>query len=113
MYTNLLDYFESSVKTFPNKTALADENHSLSYEEVSRAAKSIASFISQKKVHNRPVAVFIDRNIESVVAFWGIIYSGNFYVPIDCQLPSKRIELILNTLEPEMIINCAPPVPAN
>ena len=34
----------------------------------------------------------------------GVIYSGNFYVPIDITQPKKRIDLILETLEPSLII---------
>ena len=37
----------------------------------------------------------------------GIVYSGNFYVPIDPTMPAKRIELILDTLQPVMILSAA------
>jgi amino acid adenylation domain-containing protein len=46
------------------------------------------------------VVVFVDRNIESLVSFFGVAYSGNFYVPLDISMPKMRIELILQTLNP-------------
>ena len=32
---------------------------------------------------NEPIAVIIDRNVESICCFMGIAMSRNFYVPID------------------------------
>lgn len=105
MMINVLEYLENSVMHFPQKTALADENSSVSYLELQRRAQALGSCLSGFNVKNHPIAVLIDRNIESVIAFFGIVYSGNFYVPIDSQLPLKRIELILKTLSPECIIS--------
>ncbi len=34
----------------------------------------------------------------------GVVYSGNFYTILDTKSPAERIELILSTLEPEIII---------
>ena len=51
-----------------------------------------------------PVAVFIDRSIESLTGFFGAVYSGNFYVPIDRQMPAARTRLILDTLDPVVIL---------
>jgi amino acid adenylation domain-containing protein len=65
-------------------------------------ARRIGTFIIEDTNYARrePVVVFVDRNIESLVSFISIAYSGNFYVPIDIQMPKLRIELILNTLQP-------------
>ena len=44
------------------------------------------------------------QNIESLVSFMAIAYSGNFYVPIDIQMPKERIKLILKTLNPLAVV---------
>lgn len=49
--------------------------------------------------------VLIDRNLESIVLFMGIVYSGNFYVPVDASLPLKRIQSIAQTLSPAAILS--------
>ena len=105
METNILEYLEYSAKQYGNKIAIADEHHQISYSLLANTAQRIGSYISSKAIYNEPIAVLIDRNLESIVAFLGIVYSGNFYVPIDNQLPAKRIELILNTLAPKIIIS--------
>jgi amino acid adenylation domain-containing protein len=102
MIINVLQYLESSVKKVPTKIAFADENNKISYEDLQKYSKRIGSEIHRKS-HGQirqPIVVFVDRNIESIVAFMAVAYSGNFYVPIDIQMPKKRVELILETLNP-------------
>jgi len=41
---------------------------------------------------------------ETVTAFFGIIRSGCFYVPVDEEMPKMRIQLILETCKAEVII---------
>ena len=50
----------------------------------------------------------IDRTLESVVAFWGVLLSGNFYVPIDPSLPDKRLMDIYETVQPELVLTTTP-----
>ena len=41
---------------------------------------------------------------KEVTAFFGVIRGGNFYVPIDEEMPRVRIKLILKNVQPEIII---------
>lgn len=106
MKINVLEYLEDSVKREPEKTAFADQHKSITYQELEEQAKRIASYIfKQGNWRNRPIAVVIDRNIESLILFLGVVYSGNFYVPVDHTMPQQRIGLILDTLDPVMILS--------
>ena len=107
MINNVLQFLETDARLYSDKTALEDEIKSITYSEFETAAKKIGSFIAGKTnaTTNSPVAVLIDRNIESIVAFMGVVYSGNFYVPIDASMPTERIRLIFDTLNPIIIID--------
>lgn len=106
MVTNIIYYLERAVKKYPDKSAIADENIEFTYKEYQNFSKKVASFLIEKGIIcKKPVAVLIDRNVYSVVAFIGCAYSGNFYVPIDCTMPIERVELILNSLKPSIIID--------
>lgn len=108
MITNVLQYLEDSAEKNPEKILFADEKESITYLELMNRAKCIGSFIAGRTGEkNKPIAVLIDRNIRSLLAFMGIVYSGNFYVPIDMSMPVQRVELILRTLEPLLILDAA------
>jgi D-alanine--poly(phosphoribitol) ligase subunit 1 len=102
MIINVLEYLEQSEKNFPNKIVFADEHNSITYNALKDYAQRIGTAVLQEtdEAQRQPVVVYVDRNIESLVLFMGIAYSGNFYVPIDIQMPKLRIELILKTLNP-------------
>jgi len=107
MKYNVLQFLEQQAKRVPHKIALADEHHSITYAEYQEQAQKIGSFILKKvgNKRNLPIAVLINRNITSIIAFMGVVYSGNFYVPVDMTMPEERIELIYNKLNPILIID--------
>ena len=107
MICNVLQYLEESERRFPDRIALDDGTESLTYRHYAENARRIGTYAA-KKAEGRmgaPIAVLIDRNIRSVCTFMGVVYSGNFYVPIDMTMPQSRIELIFNALQPILVID--------
>lgn len=114
MYINVLELLEENVRENPDRVALCDENESVTYLELYNRAKKIAGYIINNTAFDeglaatvrlpKPVAVCIDRNIRSIILFFGIVYSGNFYVPIDINMPKERIGLIFEDLNPIMTL---------
>lgn len=105
MQRSVLDYLEQSAERFPDKTVFADQENSVAYREFREQAKAVGTGLAAGiQVRNCPVMVLIERKIESLVGFFGVVYSGNFYVPVDYQMPAKRIELMIETLSPRAVI---------
>ena len=107
MIYNVLQYLEQQAERVSDKTALADQYRSVTYAEYQAQAQKIGSFIIKQTENkqNLPIAVLIDRNINSIIAFMGVIYSGNFYVPVDMTMPKERVDLIYNKLNPVLILD--------
>lgn len=104
MQYNVLEYLERTVKRFPEKTAYANDRESITFREVYQQARAVGTFLSRKGIYKQPVVVFMDKHPRAVVAFFGVVYGGNFYVPIEEEMPRFRIELILKNLEPRAVI---------
>ncbi len=107
MIYNVLQYLERNAADDPDKIALSDDTEQLTYSGYIDTAKRIGTAISRTvdAQTGKPVAVLIDRNIRSICAFMGVVYSGNFYVPIDMTMPEERIKLIYDTLGPIAVID--------
>lgn len=105
MQINVLEYLENTVKKYPNKLAFTDVNNKYSFKQFDNLAKSIATGIVKKIVKvNSPIVVLVDRNVESLISMMAVLYSGNFYVPLDNKMPKKRLEDIISQVNPSLII---------
>ena len=104
MQRNVLEYLEATAPRLPDKVAFSDGLDSLTFGQVSRAARGIGTFLAQKGLEREPVVVFMEKHPKSVAAFFGVAYSGCFYVPIDEEMPLYRVELIFQTLKPRAVL---------
>lgn len=98
------DYLDDSAKKYPDKIAFADSNREITFSEVKNEALKIAANLSEISLFKKPVVIYIDKSVEVLVSFMGIAYSGNFYTLIDTGMPLSRIEKIMETLNPSVII---------
>ena len=104
MQNHVLDYLDSTVKRVPDKIAFANENDALTFQEVYDQNRAVATFFMEKGLYKEPIVVFMNKHPKTITAFFGVINSGNFYVPIDEEMPRVRIDLILDNLKPRAII---------
>ena len=105
MITNVLDYLEKSAYQCGRKIAFSDEKDFIRYNQLRDSARRIGShFVKALAVRNRPIAVLMRKSACSVAGFFGVVYSGNFYCPIDEAMPKARMKKILDILKPAAIL---------
>ncbi len=104
MQTNVLEYLENIVGQVPDKTAYANDTEGVTFREVYDNARTIGSFLHAQGLKREPVVVFMQKHPHAIVSFYGVLYSGCFYVPIDEEMPRHRIELIFGSLKPKAVI---------
>lgn len=100
----LTNYLKTSAEKFPKKIALVDKNGEITFKELYFFAKKIASCIAKQTIFNSPIAVFMPKSSKCIIAFQGILYSGNFYAMLDVKNPDERLKKITNKLLPSIII---------
>ncbi len=101
---NVTDWLEATAARYPDQRALHDEVRELSYREYQQEALAIARLILQNHIHSAPVAIYLEKSVQILTSFFGIAYSGNFYSPIDTELPPSRIGKMLAILRPALVI---------
>jgi len=105
MQINVLEYFEKTVLKHKEKIAIIDNESKLTFNELEKCAKKLCFLINIKmNLINQPIGILLPKGANSIIAFLGTLYSGNFYVPLDIESPQKRLETIINNLEPKIII---------
>ncbi|MBH1939809.1 amino acid adenylation domain-containing protein [Mobilitalea sibirica] len=104
MQKNVLEYLEQTVHRVPDKIAYANEEIGLTFKEVYEQSRAIGTCLNDKELYKEPIVVFMGKHPATIVTFYGVIYSGNYYVPIDEEMPRHRIELIFQSLNPKAVI---------
>lgn len=100
----ITDYLEKTVQLHKDDIAIIDELHKLTFGQLRQKALNIAGVLINNEIFKKPVVVLMDKNCDMVVSFLGIAYSGNYYTPIDINMPEERVEKILKTLNPAYVI---------
>lgn len=102
---NVLEWLEATTQNNSDKIAFTDTNDSIDYLGVMCTAQHIGTeLIAELGVGREPVAVFSGRHVLTPAYFLGVVYAGRPYAPIDSALPDKRIEKILENLQPKAVI---------
>lgn len=104
MHNRITDYLWDAVDFFPERIAYEDVENKMTFKEIQNSAYHIAFELINRKINKKPVMVYLDKSVESIVSFLGILFSGNYYVPIDINLPNERINNIIEILSAEIII---------
>jgi len=107
MKTNVLEFLEETSKIYPDKVAFSDGTYNISFSEFVDRAKRVGCFLADKGYYSEPIVVFMEKHPDTINAFWGVVYSGCFYIPIDSEMPTHRINLIFQNLNPRAIIYSA------
>ncbi|MBV9108446.1 MAG: amino acid adenylation domain-containing protein, partial [Gemmatimonadetes bacterium] len=88
--------FAAQAARTPNATAVTSGDGALTYAELDAAANRLARLLRARGVAlETPVAVFMERSLEVVVALLGVLKAGAFYVPVDPEYPAERIAYML------------------
>ncbi|MCL2221337.1 MAG: amino acid adenylation domain-containing protein [Oscillospiraceae bacterium] len=103
---NVLEYLENTINNIadPEKKAFVGDDGALSFKQLHTAALSCGSYIAEQNIKRKPIVVHMKKSPEMIAAFLGVVYSGNYYVPLDNEIPAFRIQMILETVNPELII---------
>ncbi|SHG79722.1 AMP-binding protein [Chryseobacterium vrystaatense] len=105
MKKNLIEYFINTCSTFPDKTAVVENENKISFKNLYERTVLLGKILLEKKdILNKPVAVYLPKSIHCVTADLGIMFSGNAYLNLDVKSPSQRVSAILNLVEPEFIV---------
>ena len=101
---NVIDYLENSARLHRSKIAVIEEDKKISYSELNKRSKIVGSYLIDKEVFNEPIIIYMDKGIDTLISFFGTIYSGCFYTLINPELPESRIEQIITTLNSKYVI---------
>lgn len=100
----LYHYLETNSSKYPQKTAIICGEDAITFSDLEHRSKTLACEIKKRRVRKKPVFVYLDKGIDTIVAFMGILCSANFYTPTDVNFPVEKPRRIYETLSPSLTV---------
>lgn len=93
-----------SAKAVPQKLAFITPSDSITYISLDEKSSALATQILNLNINKSPILIILPKGIEAIISFFGVLKSGNFYTIIDENMPLERINKIIRTLYPALLI---------
>ncbi len=101
---NILEYLETTAARVPEKLAFSDGTEGLTFGQVRRIAHAVGTALLRRGAAAEPVAILMKRHPRQIAAFYGVIYAGCYYIPLDPDMPPARMEAILETTRARLLL---------
>ncbi|MFE9681081.1 amino acid adenylation domain-containing protein [Streptomyces sp. NPDC006285] len=100
---------EGVARANPEATAVAWDGGSLTYGELDRRAKGLATRLRALGVTpDLPVAVRLPRSPELIIAVYAVLLAGGAYLPLDTAHPAARLARQIEVARARILIGSAP-----
>lgn len=88
----------------PQKVSFVDSNGSITYSKLDELSDILASKILNLNIQKSPILIILPKGINTIISFFAVLKSGNFYTIIDENMPLERINKIIQKLNPALLI---------
>ncbi len=104
MITNMADYLDRAACLWGEKTAYSDSSESITFSDMRRRALILGSALARRGISGKTVPVYMPKGVAMASVFFGILFDGSSYCPLDTDMPAARLNNILGTLGSGVII---------
>ena len=103
--STILSEFSKQVSLLPNAIAVQDEYKSLTYSMLDGYSNYLAHDIASLNMKKEDsIGICVKKGCEQIIAIMSALKVGACYVPLDIELPYKRMEYILNDANLEIVL---------
>ncbi|MFG2942123.1 amino acid adenylation domain-containing protein [Streptomyces sp. NPDC048282] len=97
--------FERQAALRPDAPAVIAPERTLSYARLAEESRQVARWLRAHGARpGRLVAIVMEKGWEQVVAAYGVLFSGAAYLPIDPELPARRVRHLLDRGEVGLVL---------
>ncbi|MGD2115409.1 MAG: amino acid adenylation domain-containing protein, partial [Acidobacteriota bacterium] len=100
------DLFEDRVAAAPDRVAVVYGDAVLTYRALDERANRLARHLADLGVGpETPVALYLERGPELIVALLAILKAGGAYVPLDVDYPEERLRLMIEDIGAPLVVS--------
>ncbi|MGM9891530.1 D-alanine--poly(phosphoribitol) ligase subunit DltA [Limosilactobacillus sp.] len=109
MIKNIVTAFDQIATANADQVAYDEMGKHTTYGQLKTAADSLAAWLDQQSLpEHSPVLVFGDHQVEMIASFMAALKTGHSYIPVSSDSALPRIQSILDTGKPSLILAIDP-----
>ena len=103
MTKNILNYLEGTARSHCG-AGVTDEHGFCSYPQLLDRSRRVGSALAAYTTPNQPIPVLMEKGVDALTAFFGIVQAGCCYTLLNPDLPDVRLQQVLSVLNPPFVI---------
>lgn len=100
--TDIINLINDFGQSDPERVAVRHKDEELTYQQLMDESSKLAHLLQD---NHKPLIVYGHMSPYMLVGMIGAIKAGCGYVPIDTSVPSERVNMIINKVQPDIIFN--------
>jgi amino acid adenylation domain-containing protein len=105
---SVLDFFRAQVESQPERVAVKEGGRLMTYGELDSYSNRVAGELRRRGLKlEEAVGVFLPASCDFLAAVIGVLKAGGTYLPVDMEMPIKRIEFLLRDSACRLILSNA------
>ncbi len=104
MKTLVLDYLEQTAARLPEKTAFADAESAVTFARFVSLARAAGGALVSRVAPRTVIGFYMDKSVSALAGFFGAVYAGCAYAPLNLRHPAARVRAILDTLGAPVVV---------
>lgn len=96
------ELLKNAQELFHSQIAIVDKEQKITYGELYAQVVELAAKIT---CENQPIGIVARRSIQTVVQIFAVLQSGNYYIPIDPNLPQERVDYIVDKTSTRLFLD--------
>ncbi|KAF2764710.1 acetyl-CoA synthetase-like protein, partial [Teratosphaeria nubilosa] len=106
---SVCDAFREQVAANPDRIAVKDAAHELTYSQLDHQARLVSVWLSQRRLAPETmVGVVIPRSVQAIVVYLGVLRANYAYVPLDIKSPAERLKGMLSSISDRPLLLYGP-----
>lgn len=109
---SIIDIIKNNAKASPDRMMMLSRGeeriYRLTWKELDDYSDKLAYWMDKNCKTKKPVIVYGHKHPVMVVCFLACVKSGRAYCPVDVNVPKARVEAIIDSVDPDLILTTEP-----